>query len=63
MSMERVPEERQAIIDGKCKLFIFGDSDKTRTEDWIASVLIGRQRILDVVSKTRGPLFATIKAM
>jgi hypothetical protein len=40
-SMERVPEERQAIIDGKCKVFMFDDSNKTRTEDWIASVLIG----------------------
>jgi hypothetical protein len=60
-SMERVPEERQAIIDGKCKVFMFGDTDKTRTEDWVASVLIGRQRILDIIRKTEGPLFVTIK--
>jgi hypothetical protein len=60
-AMARVPEERQAIIDGKCKVFMFEDSDKTRTEDWIASILIGRKRILDIVCKTTGPFFVTIK--
>lgn len=60
-SMSRVPEERQAIIDGKCKVFMFEDSHKTRTEDWVASVLVGRERILDIIRKTNGPLFVTIK--
>jgi hypothetical protein len=60
-AMERVPEERQAIIEGKCKVFMFEDSHKTRTEDWIASILVGRRRILEIIAKTRGPLFVTIK--
>lgn len=60
-SMERVPEERQAIINGKCKVFMFDDSHKTRTEDWAAAFLVGRQRILNIIDKTKGPLFVTIK--
>lgn len=60
-AMERVPEERQAIINGKCKVFMFENSDKTRVEDWVASVLIGRKRIMEIVGKTNGPLFVTIK--
>jgi hypothetical protein len=60
-SMERVPEERQAIINGGCKVFMFADSDRTRTEDWVSSVLIGRERMFEIVTKTRGPLFVTIK--
>lgn len=60
-SMERVPEERQAIINGKCKVFMFSDSDKTRMEDWVSSLLIGRERILEIIAKTKGPLFVTIK--
>jgi hypothetical protein len=60
-SMERVPEERQEIINGKCKVFMFDDTGKTRTEDWIASVLIGRKRMMEIIWKTKGPLFVTIK--
>lgn len=60
-SMERVPEERQEIINGKCKLFMFDNTGKTRTEDWIASVLIGRQRMMEIIWKTKGPLFVTVK--
>ena len=60
-AMERVPEERQEIINGKCKVFMFDDTGKTRTEDWIASVLIGRQRIMEIIWKTKGPLFVTIR--
>jgi hypothetical protein len=60
-AMSRVPEERQAIVSGRCKVFMFNDSDKTRTEDWIAALLVGRERILEIVTKTKGPLFVTIK--
>jgi PIN domain-containing protein len=60
-SIERVPEERQAVINGKCKVFMFDDSHKTRTEDWIAAFLVGRERILEIVAKTKGPMFVTIK--
>lgn len=60
-AMERVPEERQEIIKGKCKVFMFDDTGKTRTDDWIASVLVARQRIIEIIGKANGPLFVTIK--
>jgi hypothetical protein len=60
-SIEKVPEERQAVIDGKCKVFMFEDSDKTITEDWAASLVIARKRIAEIITKTDGPFFLTIK--
>ncbi len=60
-SIEVVPEERQAVIDAKVKVFMFEDTDLTRTEDWAAAFLVGRQRILEIASRTSGPLFVTLK--
>jgi hypothetical protein len=60
-SIERVPEERQAVIDGKCKVFMFEDSDTTGTADWAASIVVAKQRIFDIATKASGPFFVTIK--
>jgi hypothetical protein len=60
-SIERVPVERQAVINGRCKVFMFDDSHITLTEDWLASLLVGRHKILEIISHTSGPLFVTIK--
>jgi len=60
-SIERVPEERQAVIDARCKVFMFDDSHVTRTEDWAASLLVGRHRLIEIAEKTDGPLFVTIR--
>ena len=57
----RIPEERQAVINAGCKVFMFEDSDVTRTEDWAASVLVARQHILELALRTNGPYFAIIK--
>jgi hypothetical protein len=59
--IEMVPEERQAVINAKCKVFMFSDSHETRTEDWIASFLVARARILKLVSECNGPFFVTLK--
>jgi hypothetical protein len=59
--IHRVPEERQAVIDAKCKVFMFDDSHDTRTEDWAASLLVSRHRLTEIVERTNGPLFVTIK--
>jgi hypothetical protein len=56
-----VPEERQAVINSKCKVFMFSDSHETRTEDWIASFIVARARILRLVAECNGPLFVTLK--
>jgi len=60
-NISRVPEERQAVINARCKVFMFDDSDVTRTEDWAASVLVARKHILELVLRTNGPYFAIIK--
>jgi hypothetical protein len=58
-SIEEVPEERQAVIDGRCKVFFFKDSNSL-TEEWAAAVIVGRQRIFDIIEKNNGPFFVTI---
>ncbi len=60
-AIERVPVERQAVINAKCKVFMFEDSHITRSEDWAASFLIGRERILEIAMKANGPFFVTLK--
>ena len=58
---QRVPEERKAVIDAKCKVFMFDDSHIIRTEDWAAAFLVGRGRIAEIVNKANGPFFVTLK--
>jgi hypothetical protein len=60
-NISRVPEERQAVIEGRCKVFMFDDSDVTRTEDWAASLLVARQHIMEMALRTNGPCFVLIK--
>ena len=60
-AIERVPEERQAVINGRCKVFMFEDSHTTRTEDWAASFIVARERIAEIVNKGNGPLFVTVR--
>jgi hypothetical protein len=60
-SIEKVPEERQAVIDARCKVFMLDDSHITKTADWAAAVLVGRHRIAEIVNTTTGPLFVTVK--
>ncbi len=60
-AIESVPEERQAVINARAKVFMFDDTHKTRTEDWAASFLVARKRILEIVNRADGPFFVTIK--
>jgi PIN like domain len=55
-----VPAERQAVIDGKCKVFMFEDTN-SKSEEWLATVLVGRQRIMHLVQNADGPFFVTIR--
>jgi hypothetical protein len=59
-SIEEVPAERQAVIDGKCKVFMFDDTN-SKTEEWVAAILVGRERISQLVTNTDGPFFVTIR--
>lgn len=58
--IERVPEERQAVIEGKCKVFMFEDSNSS-AENWAAAILVGKQRIAKLVEEADGPFFVTLK--
>ena len=57
---EEVPAERQAVIDGKCKVFMF-DNTNSKSEEWLAAILVGRQRIVHLVQNAEGPFFVTIR--
>lgn len=59
-AIEEVPAERQAVIDGKCKVFMFDDTN-SKTEEWIAAILVGRRRIFHLVDNSDGPFFVTIR--
>jgi hypothetical protein len=58
--IERVPENRQAVIDAKCKVLFFDDTN-SRGEEWAAAVIVGRKRLLEIVDRNNGPLFVTIQ--
>jgi hypothetical protein len=58
-AIERVPENRQAVIDAKCKVIFFKDTN-SRSEEWGAAVIVGRQRLLEIIHGNNGPLFVTI---
>jgi hypothetical protein len=60
-NISRVPEERQAVIEARCKVFMFDDSDITRTEDWAAALLVARQHIMETALRANGPCFILIK--
>lgn len=57
--LETVPRNRQAIIDNKCKVFIFSDTN-SKAEQWAAAVIMGRVKICNVVRKNIGPFVVTI---
>jgi hypothetical protein len=59
-SIEEVPAERQAVINGKCKVFMFDDTN-SRAEEWVAAMLVGRQRLQYLVENSDGPFFVTIR--
>jgi len=58
-AIERVPENRQAAIDAKCKI-LFLDDTNSRGEEWAAAVIVGRLRLFEIIGLNNGPLFVTI---
>ncbi|HET9308795.1 MAG TPA: hypothetical protein VFO46_22460 [Candidatus Sulfotelmatobacter sp.] len=57
--IEKNVENKQAVIDAKCKLFLLTDTN-SRPEEWASAVILGREKIGSVVRKNEGPFFATI---
>ncbi len=59
-SIESVPENRQAVIDAKVKVFFFNDTNSL-PEEWAAAVIVGRPRIFEIIERNNGPFFVTLE--
>jgi hypothetical protein len=57
--LETVPENRQAVIDSKAKIFVLNDSNSP-PEVWAAAVIVGHYRMLDLIDGNEGPFFVSI---
>jgi len=57
--IETVPENRQAVIDAKAKVFLLNDSN-SKPEVWAAAILLGQYKMQDIIDGTTGPFFATV---
>lgn len=57
--IETVPENRQAVINAKVKVFLLNDSN-TKPEVWAAAILLGQYKMQDIIDGTTGPFFATV---
>ncbi len=58
-SIETVPENRQAVIDAKCKVLFFNDTNSF-PEEWAAAVIVGRPKLFEIIERNNGPFFVTI---
>lgn len=57
--LETVPENRQAIIEARVKVFLLADSNSF-PEIWAAAVIIGRYKMQEIIDANSGPFFVNI---
>lgn len=57
--IETVPENRQAVVDAKAKVFLLNDSN-SKPEVWAAAILLGQYKMQDIIDATTGPFFVTV---
>lgn len=57
--LETVPENRQAVIDAKAKVFLLTESNSP-PEVWAAAVIIGHYRMQEIIDSNSGPFFVNI---
>jgi hypothetical protein len=57
--IEKNVENKQAVIDAKCKVFLLTDTNSL-PEEWASAIILGREKIGNVARKNPGPFFATI---
>jgi hypothetical protein len=57
--LETVPENRQAVIDAKAKIFVLNDSN-SRPEVWAAAIILGHYRMADLIDGNDGPFFVSV---
>jgi hypothetical protein len=57
--IETVPENRQAVIDSRARIFLLSESNSP-PEVWAAAVIIGRYKMDDILEANAGPFFVNI---
>jgi hypothetical protein len=57
--LETVPENRQAIVEARVKVFLLTDSNSF-PEVWAAAVIIGRYKMQEIIDANSGPFFVNI---
>lgn len=60
--LETNVQNRQAVIEGRCKVFIFSDTNSV-AEEWAASVIVGRDKISNLIRKYDGPFYVRISKL
>jgi hypothetical protein len=58
--IESVPENRQAVIDARAKVFLVNDSN-SYPEEWAAAVIVGHYKMQEIIDGNRGPFFVNIR--
>jgi len=58
--LETVPENRQAVIDSKARVFLLSDSNSP-PEVWAAAIIIGHYKMDDILEANTGPFFVNIQ--
>ena len=57
--LETVPENRQAIIEANARVFLLMDSESL-PEEWAAAVIVGHERMREILDANHGPFFVNI---
>jgi hypothetical protein len=57
--LETVPENRQAVIDAKAKVFVLTDSNSP-PEMWAAAIILGHYRMSEMIDGNQGPFFVSV---
>jgi len=57
--LETTIENRKAVIDAKCKIFLLEDSNSL-PEEWAAAIIAGRLKIESIIRNESGPFFVNI---
>jgi len=57
--LETVPENRQAVIDARARVFLLSESSSP-PEVWAAAVIIGHYKMDDILEANSGPFFVNI---
>ncbi len=58
--LETAPENRQAIIEAKLRVFVLTDSN-SRPEIWAAAIIVGHYKMQEMIEANAGPFFVNVR--